>query len=312
MKKFCRNRTRLQRSQSPNAPLPSSLLVDNAAGPASAGHPAQGNVLCVAAAGGSDASTVTGCGSASCTVGGSSSFPRSSAWSPSGRSLPPRITSSTRRFALRPSAVALLCDGRFSPRPITASRAGIHSSARKQMHDTCRTRRRQLPVRRERRRVDRTIIGVTFDADGVRERLQRVRQLLQNLLGRRRQRRDAAREQNVGADLDFDPLAMPAHRHELAIDEIRHRLLDLVRHARQFVTLLLPMLGQSDRLDRALRLPVDHRLTRDIERESGARADLLLADLDRLERLGRTVEGRRPASRTGRGTCPRSPRTSHT
>ena len=44
----------------------------------------------------------------------------------------------------------------------------IHASLREQMHDARGARRGQLPVRRERGRADRAVVGVAFDAHRVR------------------------------------------------------------------------------------------------------------------------------------------------
>jgi hypothetical protein len=144
---------------------------------------------------------------------------------------------------------------------------------------------------------------VTFDADRVREWTQRLSELSQHLLGRRRQRRNAARKQNVGADFDFDPRAVATHDDELTVDEIGHRLRDfgrddvelvvlLRRSARRFHHRVLQARRDADRLNRAPRLAVDHRLPLERNRHIRAGADLLLADLDRLHRTRRALECR--------------------
>ncbi len=109
----------------------------------------------------------------------------------------------------------------------------------------------------------------------------------------------AAREQDVGLDLDLDPEIRAPHDHEILLHQVIHRALDLVGdllqclgsrrrrivlrrrfrgHGRQTAGI-----GVALGLDREQRagLTLQHRLLDDRSLDVGARADLLLADLDR-------------------------------
>ena len=101
------------------------------------------------------------------------------------------------------------------------------------MHDARRARRGQLPVRRKRRRADRAIVGMALDADRIREGLEHLGELVEH--GRRRGREfaGAAREQDVGVDLDLEPHVLAPHRDQLRIDQRLHGVLHLALHADQ-------------------------------------------------------------------------------
>ncbi len=103
----------------------------------------------------------------------------------------------TRRLALRPSAVSLGCAGRNSPKPMTESREGEMPPLREAVHDAGGARGGQLPVRRVVRGVDRPVVGVAFHAQRVRILHQRARQRVERGIRSVGQRRHAAREQDV-------------------------------------------------------------------------------------------------------------------
>ncbi len=156
---------------------------------------------------------------------------------------------------------------------------------------------------------------MAFHPDGVGKRRQRVRELLDDADGARLQLRAAARKQDIGADLHFDPEVRTVYEHQVLLHQVVHRVLDFVRYFLQGGGGCGGGAGGRIRLGRfrsgdlgvaggfrqsglyrhwrehRARLAFQHGLLNDRGMDVGAGADLLLANLNRLHGARRAAEG---------------------